>query len=202
MPRKSTTSDPTEYDSTEEGIIESVLDRAMNEYTRGGGAPSRIRVTARIEWGGVEQTSNGGVRSTTLDGLDLSGVQAQLQQSREAREQAEQTRPYTSYDAKGWQAQISELTRNSHGDDAADRAGLTVSRRTLVGWLSGDQEPSKANQQRISEAYDHLRNREVHAAQDTHKNTQHEVAKMLNQAIRQRYGADVRIRDVQDLTFE
>ena len=199
MTRKSDSDEPTEYDTTEEGIIESILDRAMNGYT----APSRIQVTARIEWAGIEQRSNGGVRTTTLTNLDLTGVRDALNQARAAREQAEQATPYRSYDAKGWHAQIRALAESGHrGDDAVDRAGLNVSERTLLAWLSESRAPSKANQDRIAQAYDNLRNREVNAARDVHRGTQHEVAEKLNAAIQQRYGAEVRFRDIQRFTLE
>lgn len=63
----------------------------------------------------------------------------------------------SSYTAKGWHAQISRITSTKAGYEAADRVGLTVSERTLKGWLSwagdGDPEPSKANQALIAKAY-------------------------------------------------
>jgi hypothetical protein len=63
-----------------------------------------------------------------------------------------------SYTATGWHAQISKLTSSDRGYLAAEKAGLSVSRKTLMGWLSstgadGDPVPSKANQAKIHEAY-------------------------------------------------
>jgi transcriptional regulator with XRE-family HTH domain len=58
-----------------------------------------------------------------------------------------------SYTAKGWHAQISKLTSSPRGYLAAERAGLSVNRRTLLDWLAERREPSKANQERIAKAY-------------------------------------------------
>lgn len=60
---------------------------------------------------------------------------------------------YTTYTAKGWHAQISKLTEQQRGYDAMARAGLDVTPRTLLGWLSESQAPSAANRTRIQTAY-------------------------------------------------
>lgn len=62
-----------------------------------------------------------------------------------------------SYTAKGWHAQISKLTSSPRGYLAAERAGLSVSHRTLVDWLAERREPSPANQSKISAAYAYMR---------------------------------------------
>ncbi len=59
-----------------------------------------------------------------------------------------------SYRAKGWHAQISQLTATQVGINAAAAAGITVSRRTLLDWLSEKTEPSPANRRKIAEAYE------------------------------------------------
>jgi hypothetical protein len=58
-----------------------------------------------------------------------------------------------SYTAKGWHAQISKVTSSDRGYLAAEKAGLSVNRKTLMDWLTERREPSKANQARIAEAY-------------------------------------------------
>lgn len=58
-----------------------------------------------------------------------------------------------SYTAKGWHAQISKLTSSDRGYIAAEKAGLSVNRRTLLDWLTERREPSAANQKKIAEAY-------------------------------------------------
>lgn len=55
--------------------------------------------------------------------------------------------------ARSAQAQIRALTGSSRGYEAAARAGLAPSRRTLLNWLSGATAPSAANQARIHAAY-------------------------------------------------
>jgi hypothetical protein len=59
----------------------------------------------------------------------------------------------SSYTAKGWHAQLSKLTATEAGYRAAERAGLSVSKRTLLDWLAEKREPNKANQDKIREAY-------------------------------------------------
>jgi hypothetical protein len=58
-----------------------------------------------------------------------------------------------SYTAKGWHAQISKLTSSPRGYLAAEKAGLSVTARTLKAWLAEDVEPSRANQSLIAKAY-------------------------------------------------
>lgn len=58
-----------------------------------------------------------------------------------------------SYTATGWHAQVRKLTEHSRGSWAADRAGLDVKHRTLVGWLAETTEPNKANRAKINAAY-------------------------------------------------
>lgn len=61
-----------------------------------------------------------------------------------------------SYGAVGWHAQIRKLTEAGGGAAAADKAGLDVTRSTLLKWLAQTQEPSAANQRKINEAYEVL----------------------------------------------
>jgi hypothetical protein len=58
-----------------------------------------------------------------------------------------------SYTARGWHAQISRLTSSPRGYLAAEKAGLSVSHRTLVDWLAERRDPSPANQRLIAKAY-------------------------------------------------
>lgn len=66
-----------------------------------------------------------------------------------------------SYTATGWHAQIAKLTESQRGYDAMAAAGIDVTPRTLLSWLSqgGGREdfaPSAANRSRIQKAYDAL----------------------------------------------
>lgn len=58
-----------------------------------------------------------------------------------------------SYTATGWHAQISKLTSQPRGYEAAAAAGLSATARTLKAWLAQDVTPSPANQRKIAEAY-------------------------------------------------
>ncbi|MFJ3812592.1 hypothetical protein ACIPWE_40315 [Streptomyces sp. NPDC090073] len=58
-----------------------------------------------------------------------------------------------SYTAKGWHAQISKLTSSPRGYEAAEKAGISVTARTLKAWLAEDVEPNADNQRRIGQAY-------------------------------------------------
>lgn len=60
----------------------------------------------------------------------------------------------SSYAARGWHAQISQLTAVAAGARAAVAAGLEVkTQRTLLAWLSQAREPSAENKRRIDLAY-------------------------------------------------
>ena len=61
-----------------------------------------------------------------------------------------------SYTAKGWHAQVTKLTESQRGYNALADAGVSVTPRTLMGWLSESQEPSKANRTAIARAYDRM----------------------------------------------
>ena len=62
-------------------------------------------------------------------------------------------RARTSYDARGWHAQLRALTDTRAGREAADRAGLAPTARTLLGWLAETTTPNKANREKIAQAY-------------------------------------------------
>lgn len=200
MAKKSTTGETTEYDLRDEGELESALDRAWQDY--GDGSPSKMRVRAQIEWSGVIDRANGGVRTTKLDGLNLSPVKAALDRAREANRAAGDAKPLVSYRAKGWHPQLFALLGNPRGSAAADRAGLSVTPRTLKAWLSGEREPNKANRERIAQAYGHARNWPVEQARERAARANHDVAQALNAAIRERYGAEVRLRDISRIDLE
>jgi transcriptional regulator with XRE-family HTH domain len=200
MSSKSDTGEPTEYDLRDEGELESALDRAWQDY--GDGTPSKMRVRAQVEWSGVVDRANGGVRTTKLDGLNLGRVKDAVDRARDANRRAGDAKPLASYRAKGWNPQLFALLGNPRGSAAADRAGLNVTPRTLKAWLSGEREPNKANRDRIAEAYGHARNWPVEQAREQAARANHDVAQALNNAIRERYGAEVRLRDISRIDFE
>jgi hypothetical protein len=198
---KTSTGEPTEYDLADEGAIESALDQAWQDYP-GDGTPTAMRITAQVEWSGVTDRANGGVRTTRLDGLALAPVKVALDKARAAAQKADTARPATSYTAKSWHAQLRVLTGSSRGSAAADKVGLSVTQRTLLGWLAETNDPSAANRAKIAEAYDKLRTWNVDEARTAAQKANHEVAQELSKAMRDRYGAEIRLRDIRgmDLT--
>lgn len=204
----------TDYDAHDEGVIEAALDRAWQEYESGygdeadGGAggggpvPSGITVTARVEWAGVTDRARGGVRTTRLDRLQLDQAREALSRARDATRRAAEARPVESYRARGWHAQLRELTESARGSAAADRAGLSPTARTMLGWLSETQTPNRTNRARIEEAYNALRTSRIDSARQEARQARHELAQSLSDALGQRYGSEIRLRDISAIRLE
>lgn len=182
---RSTTGDSTPYSTASEEALTKLLAAALD-----GSNGGRLEVTADIQWAGTYNAK--AHRTTVLDGLNLDQVQQAVAAAKEAGAVRDSAEPYKSYKAKGWHAQLHELTRTDRGSEAADRAGLNPSSRTLMRWLSTAGEPSKANRDRISAAYSELRNKPVTDAQQAYERANHAVAEALNASARDRYGAEVR----------
>ncbi|MFJ9154165.1 transcriptional regulator [Streptomyces sp. NPDC102270] len=62
---------------------------------------------------------------------------------------------------RGWMARLHYLTKSAQTLKAAQDAGLTVTHRTLKAWLEGKRRPSKANLERIDQAYRTVRRHNV-----------------------------------------
>lgn len=62
---------------------------------------------------------------------------------------------------RGLEARLKYLTNSPAGYQAMERAGISVTPRTLIAWLSGDRDPNKANRGLIDAAYADLRRRNV-----------------------------------------
>jgi hypothetical protein len=199
------TGDPTEYDTVDEVALEAAVDDAWAEYESTAGpdrTPSTMRVSAQVEWSGVLDRARNGHRTTRLDGLDLSKVKRELDRAREANSRLREIRPAASYRAKGWAAQLRALTESKRGSAAADRAGLDPSARTLRRWLAGDVTPTAANQARIAAAYGALRTWRVDQAAAAAARANHELAEKLTSSLRNRYGAEIRLRNITAMRFE
>lgn len=207
MGRKSDTGDPTPYDDADEAALEAAIDAAWYDYDGGdqlgaGGEPTRVTGRAQIEWSGSVDRANGGVRNVNFGNLKLGPVRKALKESRAARQAVRDARPSSSRAAKGWHAQLRELTSTKYGSTAADRAGLNPSARTLRNWLSEANAPSKANQQRIGEAYAALRNRQVDQATDRAVTARHNLAQTVSHSFRQEFNVEIRLRDIERLDLE
>ncbi|WP_331730698.1 transcriptional regulator [Streptomyces sp. NBC_01174] len=62
---------------------------------------------------------------------------------------------------RGLAARLRYLTKTDAGYEAMDRAGIHVSPRTLMAWLSEERKPNGANLNRLDAAYWDLRRRNV-----------------------------------------
>lgn len=198
MPSKTNTGDPTEYTPDDEHELITAIDEGWEEFE----APTKMTVSAVVEWSGSTNRAHGGYRTVRLDGLDLGPVQAALGEARAAGQAAANARASGSYTAQGWHAQISALTRHGRGSDLADGAGLNPTARTLSAWLSQSREPSRANRERIAQAYAGLRTTGIESARSRQREANHNAAQAVNAAVRDRYGAEVRFTDIRGIEFE
>lgn len=204
MAKADTYGDPTEYDGDDAAALEAEVDAAWAEYESSGGEgnPTQLKVSAQVEWNGKLDRARGGHRTTRLDGLEMAPVKKALDRARAANARAETAAPATSYRAKGWHAQLSALTGSKYGSTASDKAGLSPSARTVKEWLSESRNPSKANQEKISEAYNALRNRRVEETTERAKKANGAVAEILSSVFRRRYGAEIRLRDITGMELD
>jgi hypothetical protein len=198
--RKRDTGDGDPYSDAEADQIADAIEAAMadswnddGDYT--GASGPDIVVTAEIEWAGTVDHTGSGVRTTRLDGLNLRDVIVAVQRLREAEGR---NRPLRSYNAKSWEAQLRQINNVKRGPDALRAAGFSPSRRTLRRWEQGTQKPSKANREKIAAAYDDLRN----PGRRAEARARHAVADALTEATRQRYGVNVRFRDIRQFRFD
>lgn len=192
------TSEP--YDDVGEAELEAAFDDAWNDYDASEGEepatgdPTTLTVNAQVEWSGVIDRARDGQRTVNLDGLDLAAVRDALTAARKASSAASSAG--SSFHAKGWQAQLGELMRNSRGQSASDRVGLSPAPQTVLRWLSGDQAPSKANEQRIAAAYRDVRDQVAGEARSKAERARHELADRVSSALQERYGSEIRLRRI------
>jgi hypothetical protein len=166
------------------------LDRAFLNHPAGA---DRITVTAKVEYQGTYNRN--AKRPFRGDGLDLSAVQAAVEAARDAGRAARDARPYASYTAKSWHAQLVQLTSTRAGNEALAAAGARPS--SIRRWLSDEENRlTRASRARISEAYHGLANRPVTRARGAYASAANRVANTLSAAIADRYGNDVRFFDI------
>lgn len=198
MSSKTGTGDPTPYNEHDEHELITAVDEGWEEFEN----PTKMTVSAVVEWSGSTNRAHGGHRTVRLDGLELGPVKAALDDARAASRAANSARGSSSYTAQSWHAQISALTKHSRGSELADRAGLDPTGRTLSAWLSESRAPSKANQQKIADAYAGLRTAGVESARSRQRQANHRAAEAISAAVKDRYGADVRFTDVRGVEFD
>jgi len=178
--------DSEDYDDSDiDGLIDALL-AAYNDYDQRKGhnraTPGHIDVKAQIEWANEFQGPNG-VRAVNLG----NGVSLDLAPVREALR-------LKSYKAKGWEAQLRQLNAVKRGTQAKQAAGLHPSRETLRRWEKGTQKPSKANRERIAQAYGNLQTPRTQAQKAR-------AAQVFTDALYSAYHSDVRLRDIERFKF-
>lgn len=197
---KTTTGEPTEYTEQDESDLIGAVDDGWTEWE--GGTPSKMTISAVVEWSGSRNVAHGGHRTVRLDGLELGPAKAALDDAHAASRDVSRARTSTAYTAQGWHAQINALTKHGRGSEMADRAGLDVSPRTLRAWLGEDRAPSKANREKIADAYAALGTSRLDDARDRQRRATHEATRAIDEAVRERYGADVRFFGVRSVEFD
>ena len=173
-------------DSDIDDLYDSLM-AAFSDYDQRKGhnraTPGHVDVKAQIEWANEFQ-GPGGVRSTTLG----NGVSLDMAPVREAMK-------LKSYRAKGWQAQLRALNRVRRGPAAMAAAAFRPSRETLRRWSKGEQKPSKANRERIQQAYENLRAPSTRAQKA-------KAVQAFTDALYGAYRSDVRLRDIERFKFD
>lgn len=204
MARKRDTGAGEEYTP---GEAEALAGRIIEAYEAwdSSNEPTQADVRAVVEWAGHVMPKNDGKRRTRVD-LPPGGM-AKVRKAAErleaARGKAATAKPATSYKAKSWHAKLSDLTKTDRGSKAADRAGLSPTRQTLTKWLSDPDYPIRSgDRERIEKAYEELRNYRVTEAKETAEGSAKAVADAMTDAIKDKYGQNVRFRDIDDFRFE
>jgi hypothetical protein len=190
--------DGEDYSDSDIDALVDTMERALNAYDQRKGHnrsnPRSIAVRAQVEWAG-ELYGPGGVRHVNLGAS--GGMNLDLSRVREAMKIAT-TPPLKSYKAKGWEAQWRQLQRVKRGADAMAAAGLRPSRQTLRRWEAGTQKPSKANRERIQDAYERIKN----PGGMTPAQARAAAAERLTDALYDAYGSTVRLRDIRTFRFD
>jgi hypothetical protein len=205
MARKRDTGAGEPYSDAEADRVADAIEAAYADWANAAAEPSGIEVRAKVEWAGVYQAGNDGVRTTRIEGLrpdKMREVRKAAEKARKASGKRRAAKPATTYRAKGWEAQFRQLFKTNKGYDAMSKAGVSATRQTVNRWLSGEQTPSKANREAIERAYGDMRGRPVTEARDASAAAAKEAAEALTEAMRDRYGSNVRFRDIQRFLFE
>jgi hypothetical protein len=197
MARKRDTSDGEDYSDSDEAAVADALGDALGaDFEEDEDLTGTIDVEAQIEWAGtIDENGRDGVRRTRLDDVPLG----EIRQAAGELDKAKRTgpsEPFKSYRAKGWRAQLRQMLSTKRGQEAAREAGLN--RDTIRRWQGGKQGPSAASRAKISGTYGQLRDPRSTAV----TKAQHGLSDALTGALRQRYGVNVRLRDIRHLRIE
>lgn len=181
----------TDYDPGEIDELVEAMQEALGDYDQSkggaGGTPGSLKATAQVEWAGELQGPNG-VRSVNLGAA--GGMTVNFGGVREALKQAA---PRKSYDAKGWLAQFKQLYSTDRGFAALNQTLDVKQQRTINDWLAGKTEASPANQAKIAQAYEGMRDSTPGKSR---------AATVLTDALFNSYGSVVRFRGIRSFKFD
>ncbi|MFF4963239.1 hypothetical protein ACFY2Z_40965 [Streptomyces sp. NPDC001222] len=204
MARKRDTGTGEPYSDAEAERVAMAIEAAYADWDRPA-EPSKVDVRAKVEWAGVYQPGNQGVRRIRVEGLKpekMREVRKVIEKARKALGKQRTAKPAATYRAKGWEAQFRQLFKTAKGYEAMSKAGVSATKQTLDRWLSGSQTPSKANREAIERAYGEMRERPVSEARSAAESASKAAAEAMTEAMRERYGVNVRFRDIEHFRFE
>lgn len=205
MSRKTNTGEGDPYEPDDEANIQDYLDDSLDAYYDMTGwvevwdedddsmeAPSRLEVYAEVEWAGTFNRS--ALRLLRADGLDLRQVVTQVAKARASVTSAVRLK---SYDARTLQGKLHQLQRTQAGREFLAGAGVT--RRAIRSWERGTARPSKASREKIEQAYESAAMRYVTRAAERSAAAAHRIAEALTDALTDRYGAVIHIRQISSM---
>jgi hypothetical protein len=205
MAKKRDTGEGDKYSDAEADRVADAIEAAYADWANTAAEPTKLNVRAKVEWAGVYQPGNNGVRGVRIEGLKpekMREVRKLAEKARKASGKVRTAKPASTYRAKGWEAQFRNLFKTRKGYEAMSKAGVSATKQTLDRWLRGEQAPNKANREAIERAYADVRGRPVTEARDAAQAAAKEAAEALTEAMRDRYGSNVRFRDIQSFRFE
>lgn len=207
MARKRDTGEGEKYSSAEEERVAAAIEAAYaqwgDEAADPSEEPSKADVKARIEWAGTVMPKNNGMRRTKLDlpADKMKKVRAAVEKVQRAKGKKEAARPSVRYKAKSPRARWNEMRKSKRGQAAMEKAGLAPSKRTQQRWAAGGA-PGKEFAEKIDAAYEALRTWNVTEAGENAERANKEAADAFTDALKDKYGVNIRLRDIEDFTFE
>ncbi|MFE5809445.1 hypothetical protein [Streptomyces sp. NPDC056491] len=204
MAKKRDTGEGQEYaDAEAEAVAQAVADAYDAWGADNEAEPTRADVRAKVEWAGHVMPANDGKRRTRveLSPEKMKKVRKIVEKVKKATAKKEAAKPSARYKAKSPRARWNELAKSPRGRAAAKSVGLSPSAKTAKRWASGGA-PSKAYAAKISEAYDALRNWNVREAGEASAAASKEAADAMTEAMKDRYGVNIRFRDIDHMDFE
>lgn len=188
---KVTTGTATEYPDNEAAALEARVAEAMEDLDDDQDSGS-MTVTADVEWAGSYNPQVH--RTTTLTGLDLTGVREAVANHRSANADAARL-GRASAPTLG----VADAVRQVFGSNRAAATALGVTIRTVQRWVKGDSRPKPGHAARLTAAVQQQHTDRVADAKAAAGRSRRAVADAVSAAISDRYGAEVRLFNITDL---